>query len=72
MIYDDYDDPRDDQEYGDEDEDGQSDYTVCMKGTPPGHDVASVIWASSESEALSKAASQWGCKPTDCFIYVPF
>lgn len=52
-----------------DDKSSQNSYTVCMRNTPPGHDVASVIWADSRSEALSKAARQWGCKPTDCYIY---
>lgn len=56
--------------FDDEDEDGDnSSYTVAMKNTPPGHDVASVIWAESEQAALFKAARQWHCKPEDCFIY---
>lgn len=56
-------------DYDDRDDEPANSYTVCMKNTPPGHDVASVIWANTKAEALKKGASQWGCKPTDCFIY---
>lgn len=55
--------------FDDSDEDCPRGYTVCMKNTPPGHDVASLIWANSKSDALAKGARQWGVKPDDCFIY---
>ncbi len=56
--------PYDDDES--DDDCARNSYTVGLRGAS---NMAMVQWANSEREAIAKTASEWGCKPEDCYIY---
>lgn len=41
-------------------------YTVSMRGHP---NMATVQWNCSEQEAIAKTAREWGCQPSQLYIY---